>query len=373
MSDRPPQRSRLSRRWFTVGSSTLIATGGCATALSGPPIEPMPGPMPDLSQALTRIAFGSCLDQERPQPIWTAVEAYDPQLLLLIGDNVYANAEDEASLREAYAQQARNEDFARVRSNTPVLATWDDHDYGRDDAGSEYPLRDVSQKALLDFFAEPADSPRRQRPGVYRSDVFGPEGQRVQVLLLDTRYFRSELARTSARGRYQRREDPNDTMLGEAQWAWLEQQLREPAELRLLASSVQFVADGHDYERWGVFPHERRRLLDLIGKTEANGVVVLSGDRHHAELSVLEGSPVGYPLVDLTSSSFNRPRAHPNEVNEHRRGPMFAQSNFGTIDIDWQGSSVELAIRDEHNLVRLGDRVSLASLTSAAHQADEGW
>lgn len=351
----------------------MLASGGCAGALAGPPIEPLPGPMPDLQQVLTRVAFGSCLDQERPQPIWDAVEAYDPQLLLLIGDNVYANAEDEASLREAYAQQARSEGLRRIRSTTPVLATWDDHDFGRDDAGSEYPLRDVSQKAMLDFFAEPADSPRRQRPGVYRSDVFGPEGQRVQVLLLDTRYFRSELSRTAARGRYQRSEDPEDTILGEAQWTWLEQQLREPAELRLLISSVQFVADGHDYERWGVFPRERRRLLSLIAETGANGVLVLSGDRHHAELSVLEGSPIGYPLIDLTSSSLNRPRAHPNEVNEHRRGPMVAQSNFGTIDIDWQEGSVQLAIRDEKNLVRLEDRVSLVSLSSGASYGDDGW
>lgn len=330
--------------------------------LTGPPVEPVSGPHLDPTQVLTRIAFGSCLDQEQPQPIWDAVESYQPQLLLLLGDNVYANAEDEATLREAYAALGRSEGFVRVRRTTPLLATWDDHDYGRDDAGREYPLRDASQRVMLDFFDEPADSPRRRRPGVYRSDVFGPAGQRVQVLLLDTRYFRSELPHAAMRGRYQRSEDPDDTMLGDAQWSWLEQQLRVSAELRLLVSSVQLVADGHDYERWGVFPHERQRMLTMISHCRASGVIVLSGDRHHAELSVLDDSPIGYPLYDLTSSSLNRSRGHSQEINEHRRGSMVSQSNFGTVDIDWKAGTVGLRIRDERSIVRLEQVVPFASL-----------
>jgi len=365
MAPRSPHRPGLSRRQLVAGGTSLLVAGGCHTTRTGPPVQPVPGPPLDPTEVLTRIAFGSCLDQERPQPIWSAVEAYQPQLLLLLGDNVYANAEDEATLREAYAALGRSEGFRRIRATTPVLATWDDHDYGRDDAGREYPLRDVSQRIMLDFFDEPADSPRRQRPGVYRADTFGPAGQRVQVLLLDTRYFRSELPHAAVRGRYQRSEDPGDTILGDAQWAWLEQQLREPADLRVLISSVQLVADGHDFERWGVFPHERQRLLSTIAAAEARGVIVLSGDRHHAELSVLDDGPVGYPLHDLTSSSLNRPSAHPHEVNEHRRGSMVAQANFGTIDIDWEAGMLVLGIRDEQGVVRLDQRIRLASLSPA--------
>lgn len=361
----PEKKLRLGRRQVLRGGTSLLTISACAGLRELPPIVPVPGPAPDRAQVLTRIAFGSCLDQERPQPIWEAIERYEPQLMLMMGDNIYANAEDEATLREAYAMLGRSEGFAKVRGTTPMLATWDDHDYGRDDAGREYPLRDVSQRVMLDFFDEPADSPRRTRPGVYRSDVFGPMGQRVQVLLLDTRYFRSELPHAAMRGRYQRREDPSDTMLGAAQWAWLEQQLREPADLRLLVSSVQLVADGHDFERWGVFPLERQRLLSMIASTQANGVLVLSGDRHHAELSVLEGSEVGYPLIDVTSSSLNRARAHPYEENEHRRGPMVGVSNFGGADIDWQTRTVTLRIFDEHGVAGIEHSVALDTLTRA--------
>jgi len=352
----------IGRRTLLQGGATLLALSGCQGVLAGPPVVPVQGPAPDTDQAPARIAFGSCLDQDRPQPIWSAIERYDPQLMLMLGDNVYANAEDERTLREAYAALGQSEGFVRMRARTPVIATWDDHDYGRDDAGSEYPLRDASQKIMLDFFDEPADSPRRARPGVYRADVLGPVGQRLQVITLDTRYFRSELRHVAVRGSYQRSEDPADTMLGDAQWAWLEQQLREPAELRLLVSSVQVVADGHEYERWGVFPLERQRLFSLIAETKAKGVIMLSGDRHHAELSVLEGGPSGYPLIDLTSSSLNRPRAHPNEVNEHRRGPMVGTSNFGTIDIDWAAGAVVLRIVDEHGVPRIEHPVSIVTL-----------
>jgi alkaline phosphatase D len=105
----------------------------------------------------------------------------------------------------------------------------------------------------------------------------------VQVILLDTRFFRSPLKPTDQRNapgreRYLPDEDPTKTMLGEAQWAWLADRLREPAEVRLIVSSVQVLAEGHGWERWGNFPRERQRLYDLIRDTGARGVVYLSGD-----------------------------------------------------------------------------------------------
>jgi alkaline phosphatase D len=109
----------------------------------------------------------------------------------------------------------------------------------------------------------------------------------VQVILLDTRFFRSPLqvgaeegeAGEGRRGRYAPNEDPTATMLGDAQWEWLAVQLRQPAELRLIGSSVQAIAKDHGFEKWGNFPAERRRLWRLIRETRANGVVLLSGDR----------------------------------------------------------------------------------------------
>ena len=246
---------------------------------------------------LRRIAFGSCATQARPQPIWDAVVATRPELTLLLGDNIYADTLDMNVMRAKYAKLAAMPGFQLLRKTCPILATWDDHDLGANDAGGDYPKKDESQKVFLDFFGDPADSPRRHRPGVYDSKVFGPEGKRVQVILLDTRYFRSRLKRKQPcknSDPYEGNPDPTTTILGEAQWRWLGEQLRVPAEVRLLVSSIQVVAQDHGFEKWMNFPHERERLYNLIRETRAEGVIILSGDRHLAELSMMDAQ-LGYP------------------------------------------------------------------------------
>jgi alkaline phosphatase D len=355
----------VGRRTWIEGSAALLLAGGCNGTLAGPAVVPVPGPPLDEGAELRRIAFGSCLHQDGPQSILDVIARQAPELFLMLGDNVYADAEDAATLREAYATLGRREEFRRLRAAAPMLATWDDHDYGRNDAGAEYPLRDASQRILLDFFGEPADSPRRRRPGVYHAVTIGPVGRRVQVILLDTRYFRGALRRGPMPNHYARSDDPRDTMLGQEQWAWLAEELRRPAELRLLVSSIQLVAEDHDYERWDEFPHERQRLLALVGETGARGVVVLSGDRHAGELSVLEGSAVGYPLHDLTSSSLNRPIGGTVEGNGHRVGPVVSSANFGAVEVDWEGGVVTLRLYDEHGVARVDRSLLLASLEPA--------
>ena len=101
-------------------------------------------------------------------------------------------------------------------------------------------------------------------------------------------------------------DDPAKTMLGAAQWEWLAERLREPAELRLIVSSIQVFADGHGYQRWGNLPRERQRLYDLIGEDQGRGVVFLSGDRRHIAAIYRESSNVPYPLVEITSSGIDQ-------------------------------------------------------------------
>jgi alkaline phosphatase D len=299
---------------------------------------------------LTRIAFGSCAHQDKPQPIWDAILRYRPDLFIFAGDNVYGDLTPGAAngLREAYAKAATIEGYRKLRESVRVLETWDDHDYGRNDAGGDFPYKDEAKALFLDFWHVPADDPRRRRAGVYNAGMFGPAGMRLQVILLDLRSFRSPLRRrpegTPGIGPYLPDPDPAKTMLGEAQWAWLAEQLREPADLRLIVSSVQVLAEGHGYERWGNLPRERERLLELIKSTHANGVILLSGDRHVGALYRLaEGVP--YPLYEITSSGLNMfyPEAH--EPGPLRLGAVYGRENFGTIDIDWWAGEVTLSVR----------------------------
>ena len=307
---------------------------------------------------LTRIAFGSCAYQDRPQPIWRAVLNYRPELFLFAGDNVYGDQRDGRplpdgelmqGLRSAYDAVLKQPGFMQIKNGVRHLATWDDHDYGKDDAGAEFPHKREAQQLFLQFWKVPAEDPRHSRDGVHHAHSFGPPGQRVQVILLDTRFFRSAWKPTDQPGapgkeKYLADGDQTKTMLGGAQWAWLAERLREPAELRLVVSSIQVLAEGHGWERWGNFPHERERLFDLLRETSANGVIFLSGDRHLAAL-YRETDKTPYPLIEITSSGLNQGFPSNREPGPNRLGAIYGVPNFGTLDVDWWDGTVTLSIR----------------------------
>jgi alkaline phosphatase D len=123
-----------------------------------------PDPHGQSDRTLTRIAFGSCAKSDKPQPIWDAVLAARPDLFIFLGDNVYLDTRDPAVMRRKYAELAAQPGFQRLKaSGIPILATWDDHDFGENDAGADYPMKEESRRLFLDFFGAPADSPRARR------------------------------------------------------------------------------------------------------------------------------------------------------------------------------------------------------------------
>lgn len=330
---------------------------------------PAPTFAADADPPLRRIAFGSCAHQDKPQPIWDAVVAGKPELFLFLGDVIYADTRDMDVMRDKYKKLAGVAGYQKLLKTCPVLGVWDDHDYGGNDAGADYPKKEESKQIFLDFFGEPKDSPRRKRPGIYDAKVFGPPGKQVQIILLDMRYNRSALKKKErfipSEGPYLPTTDPSATFLGEEQWKWLGEQLRVPAQLRLLVSSIQVVAEDHGHEKWMNIPHERERLFKLIRDTKAGGVIVLSGDRHLAELSMMDGG-AGYPIYDLTSSGLNQasPRWRKHETNRHRVGSMNYGDNFGAIAIDWDRAEprVSLQIRDDEGDVILQQKAPLKVL-----------
>ncbi|NNE94161.1 MAG: alkaline phosphatase family protein [Verrucomicrobiales bacterium] len=321
-------------------------------------------------EPLNRIHFGSCAKQTEPMPIFQNIVEDRPEVFLMIGDNIYADTEDMTVMRAKYAKLNADPGFSLLRATCPILATWDDHDFGRNDAGTEYAKKRESQKIFSDFWGDSLSSPRRQRPGVYDAHIIGPEGRRVQILLLDTRYFRGPLKTGERRvgGPYYPNDDPAVPMLGEAQWQWLEEQLKRPAEIRIIASSIQFIAEAAGQETWSNLPAERRRMIDLIAKTKASGVVFVSGDRHWSDLSV-QRKNVPYPLYDLTSSSLNQPhkRGTPTENRYRETDKTYHQVNFGVVVIDWEGDepTLEVRIQDLENQTRIRKRIGLSELQPA--------
>jgi len=355
-----------NRPWFTIAATlTLCALTVATPGRASEPTSPT---------TLTRIAFGSCAKQDKSQPIWDTIVGQRPQLFLFIGDNIYADTEDPAVMRTKYAKLEKVPGFQRLREQCPVLATWDDHDFGVNDGGVEYPMKAEAQRQFNDFFRVPAASPRRKRHGVYGSQVFGPAGKRVQIILLDTRYFRSPLRTGSLSriervqrrvGKYVPHDDTSMTLLGEAQWKWLADQLRKPADVRIIASSIQFASGEHGWETWGNFPHERDRFVRLITETGASGIVMISGDRHLGALARYATADTPYPLYDLTSSGLNcGGGGHADEPNRYAVGPIFQGDNFGMIHIDWTLPTprIRLSIRDMSGKPAINTTVSLDDL-----------
>ncbi len=298
------------------------------------------------------IAFGSCARERQAQPIWTEIIAHQPDLFLFIGDNQYADfwekdgkmvmepVPNPERIAEAYDALAAQPGYRRMQRTCPIMATWDDHDYGANDSGNDFVFRAESQDLFCDFYGFGDNHPIREQEGIYHSRIFtGPGGQRVQVIMLDTRYNRDPLEKATdgveRPGPYAPTSDTSTTILGEDQWAWLESQFRTPADVRILASSIQVVADGHGWETWGNFPHERQRLYDLIDRTDASGVLAISGDRHLMELSCDRDRGAPYPFWDFTSSGLTQKAQKISDPNPRRVGPLRRETNFGVIRFEW--------------------------------------
>ena len=163
-------------------------------------------------------------------------------------------------------------------------------------------------------------------------------------------------------GPYARNPDPQATMLGERQWTWLEQQLSVPADVRLIGSSLQVLADFPGWEGWYLFPHDQQRLIELMRRTRANGVVFLSGDTHYAEVSKLDVN-VPYTLWDMTSSGLTEEWPVPTP-NSNRVSSVLREANFGLVEIDWQGAetTVTVSVVDQHGARRIEQRLQLSEL-----------
>lgn len=321
------------------------------------------------------VAFGSCVDQAYPAAILDVIAAERPDVFILTGDNIYSDTEDPAVMKANYQTQASNPALIELWNSSTIIGTWDDHDYGASDGGSDYPMRREAQILFADFFRLPESSPVRSRDGVYDAYHFESGGKSIQVILLDTRFFRGPLTRRDPSqtfelpGRYVPSEDTTVTMLGEAQWTWLEEQFLDPADIRLLVSSVQFVPDDHGWEKWANLPHEKSRLLNLIESTRAEGILILSGDRHLAEISVLDTSDPespGYPLYDVTSSALNKPGGgSDDEPNRHRFSPRnFREFNYGrlTFFMDDPDPRIDVEIVDSTGTAVLQHSIRLSEL-----------
>ncbi len=344
----------MKKRLLYLGSTLVVILASCGQEVK-----------------VTKIAFGSCAHETEPQPILSLAADYRPELFIYLGDNIYGDTDNMDTLKAKYATLAAKPEFQKLTSKTKTLAIWDDHDYGSNDAGKYYPNKIATKEIFLNFFKEPAESQRRQHEGIYHAEYLTYGNKTVQVILLDNRTFRSDLlpydTLTAPRKKsfYQLDYSPHSSadsiLLGEEQWLWLETELLKKADLRLIASGSQFAIEYNGYEAWANFPHEQKRMLNLIQKTKAAGVIFLTGDVHYAEISKLE-EPGLYPIYDVTSSGITSTWDFATPNKNRIEGPVM-ENHFGLLSIEWRKDPViSMQIIDKYNNSRIEYKVKISDL-----------
>ncbi|MEP1447403.1 MAG: alkaline phosphatase D family protein [Paraglaciecola sp.] len=308
----------------------------------------------EVSAAKVKILFGSCLHQDKPQPIWQAMNQEQADLFVLLGDNIYGDTKNMSELEGKYAKQWATAGMQTMLANTTTIGIWDDHDFGENDAGAEYPHKEASRQILLDYFKVPKNSKRRTRgDGIYTSHMLTQGEMRVQIILPDLRWNRSPLESVSKLeylshkapnnlGPYLPSSDPKRSLLGDTQWRWLEQQLQQPADVRIFASSIQLLPEFSGWESWANLPHERQKFLALLDKYQIDNLIIVSGDTHWSELSQITRKN-GNTLWEMTTSGLTE-EWKAVSPNKHRQGQSYSKANYGVIELSSQ--QINMTIKD---------------------------
>jgi len=276
------------------------------------------------------IAFGSCSDEDKAQPLWKDIIAEAPDLWIWLGDNIYGDTEDMKIMHGKYEMQKRNPGYKALMSSCPIIGTWDDHDYGVNDGGKDFIAKKESQQVFLDFLDTPKDDPIRNQEGVYDTYFLNHDLARVKVILLDCRYFRDSYEKEN------KWPIPNygGSILGYDQWEWLDEELtKKDADVTIIATGIQVIAAEHRFEKWANFPNEKHRLFDTIIESEVENCFFISGDRHIGEISKEQHE--NFTFYDITSSSLTHGwKIRRDEPNKHRIGDIVYDINYGVLEIE---------------------------------------
>jgi alkaline phosphatase D len=281
--------------------------------------------------------------------LWLGYAIYGDKFRFL-----YWTKSTRAEVEQLFQAQRNVPGYKAMADVIPITGIWDDHDFGLNDGGKNMPEKEMNQELFLDFLGVHQSSPRRKRSGTYDAFVVGPPGNRVQIILLDTRYFKDEY-----------REETED-ILGEDQWRWLQEQLKEEVDLRIIGSGIQVIpTDKLFSEKWFNLPKSRRRLFGLLRDARTSKVTgLISGDVHYAEL--LECQNGDEIISEITSSGithtwpFNSSLTEWFMASQYSLGKFFAY-NFGSIEIDWKSKTILLQAHGENGVVGLEKRIDFSS------------
>lgn len=298
-----------------------------------------------------RVALGSCTyindsPFDRPgKPYGAGYEIFDsilrekPDAMIWLGDNVYYREPDwlgEAAMRYRYSHTRRTPEMQALLASVHNYAVWDDHDYGPNDSDRTFRGREWALNVFRDYWANSTYG-TLETPGVFGRFEWGD----VEFFMLDDRTYRSPNNTPPS--------DNAKTMWGDAQFAWLRDALRSSnATFKIVVNGSQVMNPLAVFENLAIFPFEQQKLIDFIRDARIEGVMFLSGDRHHTEL-IRRNEPGLYPLYDFTSSALtsggSRLEAEANNPARVAGTWVTGQRNFGLLEFSGAAKERRLTMR----------------------------
>ena len=286
-----------------------------------------------------KIGLGSCLDQDYPQPIWQSIKEEDLNYFIFLGDNVYGDTPSGSLRKMKSAYDKQKKVLPDFLDDISIFSIWDDHDYGINDGGADYRFKRKAQELYIDFWDIPKEDDRSNRDGIYfsKNEIFFDK--KFKFIFLDTRFFRSKLK--GKKSNYVENIEPGATILGDAQWMWLENELKNDFDFLFIFSSIQIIAKDHRFEKWSNFPKERVKLFKLLERFN-DKTMFFSGDRHRAGIYRKNG------IIEVTSSSMNKPGSFFNETDNYLVGKTYSQENYSVLEIS--ENTIQIKIKDVNGI-----------------------
>ena len=295
------------------------------------------------------VGFGGCAGYTPwHERIWDLVDAYDFPAFLQTGDNVYIDQPQHPGVqRYCYYRRQSRPEFRRLIASTANYAVWDDHDFGDNDGGGGPAPHEPAWKVdvwrtFKNNWNNPAYGGGTQQPGCW----FDFSVADVDFFMLDDRYYRTEPEEAAQGGAV-------PTMLGPAQKAWLFDRLRaSEATFKMLVTSVPWAygTKPGSTDPWQGYRQEREEIFSFLHEHCIEGVILMSGDRHRADIWKIERAGGGYPLYDLENGRLTNIHTHdrlPGALKSYNEKCTFGRLRFDTAKADPEVHYECITIDDE--------------------------
>lgn len=296
---------------------------------------------PDFSFAIGSCTYVNEAAFDRPgkpyggeYQIFDAIANKQPKFMLWLGDNIYLRRADwnsRTGILHRYSDMRQLPEMQSLLRQTHHYAIWDDHDFGPNDSDRSFVHKDWTLEAFKLFWANPSYG-INDRPGITSAFSYLD----LDFFLLDNRSYRSpkNIATTEL------------TILGQEQLDWLIDALKtSKSPYKLVAVGGQVLNTAARFENFACWPEERQAIIDRIIEEKITGVVFLTGDRHHSELSRFHDEASGITIYDVTASPLSSGSA--SSVTEENKlrvdGTLVTQRNFGVLSLS--GSPDERKLR----------------------------